>query len=70
MVESFEKVNSEKISARTIGKGDVVIVKIDQDMWDLDTASKFVQSVADVFTENDVLGVFKGVDLEIIRRER
>ena len=70
MVEKLEKIDNFKdIHTSYLRKGDVIVIKIDQDIWDISDAQKIVESIADTFVDNDILCMFKGVDISIIRRQ-
>ena len=52
MVEKLEKIDNFKdIHTSYLRKGDVIVIKIDQDIWYISDAQKIVESIADTFVD-------------------
>ena len=51
------------ISKLDIKEGDTILVTIDMDIWDIDTASEMCKIVSKVFPNNNVVTTFKGIEI-------
>ena len=74
MVNSFIANSFEKcISCTTlsISKGDTIIFKFDQDIFDMREVSGIIETYQQVFPNNKILVTFNGIDIvNIIKKER
>lgn len=69
MVQSFEIIETQNfyiIPELTLLKGDTLIVKFDQNVWDLDEASHMLSILKNNFLNNKVVGIFNGMELGVI----
>lgn len=69
MIKSFEiieKQNFDIIPELTLLKGDTLIVKFDQNIWDFDEASRMLTILKDNFPNNKVVVTFNGMELGVI----
>lgn len=53
----------------SLSPGDILVAKVDQDMWNLEDAQKFYEILEQAFPNNQILVLFKGVELEVIKNE-
>lgn len=51
----------------SLSPGDTLVAKIDQDLWDIEDAQRFYEILEQAFPNNQILVLFKGVDLEVIK---
>jgi short-subunit dehydrogenase involved in D-alanine esterification of teichoic acids len=51
------------IKKLNIKDGDTIIVTIDMDIWDINTASEMCKIVSKVFPNNNVVTTFKGIEI-------
>ena len=74
MVNSFIADSSEKcISCTTlsISKGDTIVFKFDQDIFDMQEVSGIIETYQQVFPNNKIVVTFNGIDIvNIIKKER
>ena len=74
MVNSFIADFSEKcISCTTlsISKGDTIVFKFDQDIFNMREVSNFLEEYQQVFPNNKIVVTFNGIDIvNIIKEER
>lgn len=74
MVNSFIADSSEKgISCTTlsISKGDTIVFKFDQDIFDMQEVSGIIETYQQVFPNNNIVVTFNGIDIvNIIKEER
>lgn len=69
MIKSFEIVEMQNfyiIPELTLLKGDTLIIKFDQDIWDLDEASHMLTILKDNFPNNKIVAIFNGMELGVI----
>lgn len=64
--EIIEKQNFYIIPDLTLLKGDTLIIKFDQNIWDLDEASHMLSILKDNFPNNKVVAIFNGMELGVI----
>lgn len=53
----------------SLNPGDTLVAKVDQDMWDIEDAQRFYEILEKAFPNNQILVLFKGVELEVIKNE-
>lgn len=69
MVKSSEIVETQNfyiIPELTLLKGDTLIIKFDQNIWDLDEVSHMLSMLKDNFPNNKVVAIFNGMELGVI----
>lgn len=70
MIESFEKIKVSNSSISyfelTLLPKDTLVVKFDQDIWDIDSASQIVEHIKKIYPENNIMAIFKGMELGVI----
>lgn len=69
MIKSFENVEIQDfyiIPELTLLKGDTLIIKFDQDIWDMKEASRMLTILKDNFPNNKVVAIFNGMELGVI----
>lgn len=72
MIESFEKIQMNNFifcTELSLRQSDTLVIKFDQDTWDLDTASEIVQQIAKAYPQNNILTIFNGMELGVIHNE-
>lgn len=72
MIESFEKIRMNNFifcAELSLRQSDTLVIKFDQDTWDLDTASEIVQQIAKAYPQNNILTIFNGMELGVIHNE-
>lgn len=72
MIESFDKipVNQVQITDITLNKGDTLVLKFDQDIWDLHEANQIANHIMTTYPNNNILTIFNGIELGVIHHER
>ena len=69
IADSFEKCIS--CTTLSISKGDTIIFKFDQDIFDMQEVSGIIKTYQQVFLNNKILVTFNGIDIvNIIKKER
>ena len=69
IADSFEKCIS--CTTLSISKGDTIIFKFDQDIFDMREVSGIIETYQQVFPNNKILVTFNGIDIvNIIKKER
>ena len=69
IVDSFEKCIS--CTTLSISKGDTIIFKFDQDIFDMQEVSGIIETYQQVFPNNKIVVTFNGIDIvNIIKKER
>ena len=69
ITDSFEKCIS--CTTLSISKGDTIIFKFDQDIFDMKEVSGIIETYQQVFPNNKILVTFNGIDIvNIIKEER
>lgn len=70
MIESFEKIKVSNSSIScfelTLLPKDTLVVKFDQDIWDVCTASQIAEHIKKLYPENNIMAIFKGMELGVI----
>lgn len=70
MIEAFDKIPiSDKVLDLNLKSNDTLVVKINQDIWDIEEAHKLVKLIAQNFPKNNIITVFNGVELGVIHNE-
>lgn len=78
MIDKFEKVVKEEMKVQVVPKlepvnfmkltpGDTLCVTIDSDKWDLEAAKEFYELFEKAFPNNNILTIFNGIELSIIK---
>lgn len=73
MVNSFITDSEKGISCTTlsISKGDIIVFKFDQDIFDVQQVSNFLEEYRQTFPNNKIAVTFNGIDIvNIIKEER
>lgn len=72
MVKGIEKIEllelPESISL-SVTKGDTIVLKFDQDKFDLDFAQEYTNIVGKLFPKNNILAIFNGIEIGVIHNE-
>ena len=69
IADSFEKCIS--CTTLSISKGDTIIFKFDQDIFDMREVSGIIETYQQVFPNNKIVVTFNGIDIvNIIKKER
>lgn len=70
MIESFEKIKTSNFSISyfelTLLPKDTLVIKFDQDIWDLESASQISQHIRKAYPNNNIMVIFKGMELGVI----
>ena len=75
MIESFDKVKMLQSSKMVEGlelnlkKKDTLVIKFNQDIWDLDEASQFLEIFKKAMPDISILAIFNGIELGVIHHE-
>ena len=75
MVEKINEVEMEltivpklkECNLISLSPGDTIVLHIDDDKWDLDNAQEFYKLFEKSFPNNNIMVMFKGVDIGVIR---
>ena len=68
MVKSFENIQRNQIL--TLKPGDILTIKIDNDIWDLDSASQILEQMITAIPEGvNVMTYFNGIEIGVIKNE-
>ena len=68
MVKSFEDIQQNQIL--TLKPGDILTIKIDNDIWDLDSASQILEQMITAIPEGvNVMTYFNGMEIGVIKNE-
>lgn len=68
MVKSFEDIQQNQIL--TLKPGDILTIKIDNDIWDLDSASQILEQMMTAIPEGvNVMTYFNGIEIGVIKNE-
>ena len=66
MVKSFEDIQQNQIL--TLKPGDILTIKIDNDIWDLDSASQILEQMITAIPEGvNVMTYFNGIEIGVIK---
>lgn len=70
MIESFNKIeiNNNSISCfeLTLMPKDTLVLKFDQEIWDINEANKIASYMMKLFPENKIMVIFNGIKLGVI----
>lgn len=69
MIESFNKIKIDKIIDISLKRGDTLVIKFDNDLYDFDEVSNFIKIIQKQFPKNDIMTIFKGMELGVIHNE-
>lgn len=72
LIESFEKIQMNNFifcAELSLRQNDTLVIKFDQDTWDLETASEIIQQIAKAYPRNNILTIFNGMELGVIHNE-
>ena len=68
MVKSFEDIQQNQIL--TLKPGDILTIKIDNDIWDLNSASQILEQMMTAIPEGvNVMTYFNGIEIGVIKNE-
>ena len=68
MVKSFEDIQQNQIL--TLKPGDILTIKIDNDIWDLDSASQILEQMITAIPEGvNIMTYFNGMEIGVIKNE-
>ena len=68
MVKSFEDIQQNQIL--TLKPGDILTIKIDNDIWDLDSANQILEQMITAIPEDvKVITYFNGIEIGVIKNE-
>ena len=68
MVKSFEDIQQNQIL--TLKPGDILTIKIDNDIWDLDSANQILEQMITAIPEDvNVMIYFNGMEIGVIKNE-
>ena len=68
MIKSFEDIQQNQIL--TLKPGDILTIKIDSDIWDLDSASQILKQMMTAIPEGvNVMTYFNGIEIGVIKNE-
>ena len=65
MTQKFEIQPGIIISKLNIKNGDTLIITIDMDIWDIETAQQMMDYFQKIFPNNNILCTLKGFDIEV-----
>lgn len=72
-VQSFDDVKFEilpqlnTVNEISLRPGDTLVAKLDQEKWDLNNAEVIYEILAKAFPKNQILVLFDGIELEVIK---
>ena len=75
MIESFDKekilqTSSLNYLSLSIKSGDILVIKFDNDKWDLDAANEFLKQMRQIIPNKvSILPILNGVELGVINYE-
>lgn len=72
MVQSFDKEEfiflSPNIASISLKDGDTIVLRVDNEIWDLDVISQFHENISNCFPKNNVLTILNGMEIGVINR--
>ena len=72
MVKGIEKIEllelPESVSL-SVTKGDTIVLKFDQNKFDLDFVQEYANIVGKLFPKNNILAIFNGIEIGVIHNE-
>jgi len=51
-----------------LNNGDTLVITVDPDIWDIDTAQEFLKLFQSVFPKNKIMIVFKRIEIGVIHQ--
>ena len=51
-----------------LNDGDTLVLTVDPDIWDIDTAQEFFKLFQSVFPRNKIMIVYKGIEIGVIHQ--
>lgn len=74
MIKSFDsipinRIQIDKITDMTLNKGDTLVLKFDQDIWELNEATQMANIIMKAYPNNNIITIFKGMELGVIHHE-
>ena len=73
MIESFNRENfldTSSLNKLSLSDGDILIIKFNNDIWDLDTVHDFLKNIALVIPKKvSILPIFNGIEIGVIHYE-
>ena len=70
MNHEFEIEPGIVISKLDLKDGDIILVTIDMDIWDIDDVSEMCKILSKIFPNNNILCTFKGIDIKGVKNEK
>ena len=68
MVKSFEDIQQNQIL--TLKPGDILTIKIDNDIWDLNSASQILKQMMTAIPKGvNIMTYFNGMEIGVIKNE-
>lgn len=68
MVKSFEDIQQNQIL--TLKPGDILTIKIDNNIWDLDSANQILEQMMTAIPEGvNIMIYFNGIEIGVIKNE-
>ena len=73
MIQSFDNIEFEILSKLnttneiSLRPGDTLVAKLDQEKWDLNDAEAIYKILEKAFPKNQILVLFNGIELEVIK---
>ena len=73
MVQSFDDIKFEilpqlnTVNEISLRPGDTLVAKLDQEKWDTNDAEIIYEILAKAFPKNQILVLFNGIELEVIK---
>lgn len=73
MIQSFDDIKFEilpqlnTINEISLRPGDTLVAKLDQEKWDVESAEVIYNILAKAFPKNQILVLFDGIKLEVIK---
>ena len=68
MIKSFEDIQQNQIL--TLKPGDILTIKIDNDIWDLDSANQILEQMITAIPEGvNIMTYFNGIEIGVIKNE-
>ena len=73
MVQSFDNIEFEVLpqlnttNEINLRPGDTLVAKLDQEKWDVESAEVIYEILAKTFPKNQILVLFDGIELEVIK---
>lgn len=68
-IEKIELLELPKSTSLSVTKGDTIVLKFDQNKFDLDFAQQYTDIVGKLFPKNNILAIFNGIEIGVIHNE-